>query len=235
MTEIDMGQRRSVPPERDETLIRMWREERTLGEIAAALGIAREVVSARIHFLRGRGVDLPKRSSKPKSLPSTAWPKERAEELRRLYLSGLSASQIAARLGGVSRNAVIGKALRMGLVSPYGRRASAPGKTPRQIATAEATGAVQRIKSGSIYNGDPRKSPARVAPVADVTGAKPWTERKTGECAFPVGGEGADTLSCCAPSGGGTYCAAHMARMFVKAPPKPSAAHEGREKGRRFA
>jgi GcrA cell cycle regulator len=43
------------------------------------------------------------------------WTDERVEALRRLWAEGLSASQIAAQLGGVSRNAVIGKVHRLKL------------------------------------------------------------------------------------------------------------------------
>ncbi len=44
-----------------------------------------------------------------------AWTDERVELLKKLWAEGLSASQIANRLGGVSRNAVIGKVHRLGL------------------------------------------------------------------------------------------------------------------------
>src|SRR5476649_1045832 len=43
------------------------------------------------------------------------WTDERVESLKRLWLDGLSASQIAKQLGGVTRNAVIGKVHRLGL------------------------------------------------------------------------------------------------------------------------
>ena len=47
-----------------------------------------------------------------------AWTDERVEKLRELWDKGLSASQIAKELGeGVTRNAVIGKAHRLGLKS----------------------------------------------------------------------------------------------------------------------
>ncbi|MGZ5849663.1 MAG: GcrA family cell cycle regulator, partial [Methyloceanibacter sp.] len=36
------------------------------------------------------------------------WNEERVELLKKLWAEGLSASQIASRLGGVTRNAVIG-------------------------------------------------------------------------------------------------------------------------------
>jgi GcrA cell cycle regulator len=45
------------------------------------------------------------------------WTEERIEVLTKLWAEGLSASQIAAELGGgASRNAVLGKAHRLGLV-----------------------------------------------------------------------------------------------------------------------
>src|ERR1044072_8103828 len=43
------------------------------------------------------------------------WTDERVEKLKKLWSEGLSASQIAAQLGGVSRNAVIGKVHRLSL------------------------------------------------------------------------------------------------------------------------
>jgi GcrA cell cycle regulator len=43
------------------------------------------------------------------------WTDERVEQLKKLWNDGLSASQIAAQLGGVTRNAVIGKVHRLGL------------------------------------------------------------------------------------------------------------------------
>ncbi len=44
-----------------------------------------------------------------------AWTSDRVETLTRLWNDGLSASQIAAKLGEVTRNAVIGKVHRLGL------------------------------------------------------------------------------------------------------------------------
>ncbi|MFV2091742.1 MAG: GcrA family cell cycle regulator [Hyphomicrobiales bacterium] len=44
-----------------------------------------------------------------------SWTQERVELLTKLWTEGLSASQIALRMGGVTRNAVIGKVHRIGL------------------------------------------------------------------------------------------------------------------------
>jgi GcrA cell cycle regulator len=55
------------------------------------------------------------------------WTKERIELLTKLWTEGLSASQIAAELGGdVSRNSVLGKANRLGLTHGPAKASSAP-------------------------------------------------------------------------------------------------------------
>ena len=45
------------------------------------------------------------------------WTEARVDQLKQLWSDGLTACQIAEKLGGVSRNAVIGKAHRLGLSS----------------------------------------------------------------------------------------------------------------------
>jgi GcrA cell cycle regulator len=57
-----------------------------------------------------------------------AWTDDRVDLLKKLWADGLSASQIAARLGGVTRNAVIGKVHRLGL---SGRATSSRSSGPR--------------------------------------------------------------------------------------------------------
>jgi GcrA cell cycle regulator len=93
-----------------------------------------------------------------------SWTDERIERLKTMWAKGATASQIADELGGVSRNAVIGKAHRLGLeqrpspvkpgeekevkkAAPAATAAPAPAKpapapraeTPRPAATAAAT------------------------------------------------------------------------------------------------
>jgi GcrA cell cycle regulator len=81
------------------------------------------------------------------------WTDERVEALKKLWAEGLSASQIAAQLGGVSRNAVIGKVHRLKL-SGRGRAQAAPArpKKPTQAPPAKTPPKVQ-------------SAPARPAPV----------------------------------------------------------------------
>jgi GcrA cell cycle regulator len=57
-----------------------------------------------------------------------SWTDERVELLKKLWADGLSASQIAAELGGITRNAVIGKVHRLGL---SGRAKSPSSSSPR--------------------------------------------------------------------------------------------------------
>ena len=64
-----------------------------------------------------------------------SWTDERVETLKRMWNEGQSASQIAKELGGVTRNAVIGKVHRLGLSNRVGGKededegASAPAPT----------------------------------------------------------------------------------------------------------
>src|SRR5215216_1664268 len=71
------------------------------------------------------------------------WTEEHIELLKHLLMQGLSASQIAAELGGgASRNAVLGKAHRLGLVRhetkvPGTPRSPMPLRPPNPPAAAE--------------------------------------------------------------------------------------------------
>ena len=70
-----------------------------------------------------------------------SWTDERIERLKALWSQGVTASQIADELGGVSRNAVIGKAHRLGLQSrpsPVKPNEAEPAAAPVVPAKAEA-------------------------------------------------------------------------------------------------
>ena len=62
------------------------------------------------------------------------WTEERVELLKKLWADGLSASQIAAQLGGVTRNAVIGKVHRLSLSGRAKQASGAP--RPRKVRAA---------------------------------------------------------------------------------------------------
>lgn len=62
-----------------------------------------------------------------------SWTDERVARLAKLWAEGLSASQIATDLGGVTRNAVIGKVHRLGLsgrAKPAGKSNAASRRKP---------------------------------------------------------------------------------------------------------
>ncbi|TVP73681.1 MAG: GcrA cell cycle regulator [Rhodobacteraceae bacterium] len=72
-----------------------------------------------------------------------SWTDERVELLKKMWNEGHSASQIAKELGGVTRNAVIGKVHRLGLSNRNGPEADsapvqAPPATPEPEPVAEA-------------------------------------------------------------------------------------------------
>jgi GcrA cell cycle regulator len=64
-----------------------------------------------------------------------SWTEERVELLKKMWAEGASASQIAKELGGVTRNAVIGKVHRLGLSN---RNAGAPAQGPAAANKVEA-------------------------------------------------------------------------------------------------
>ena len=76
-----------------------------------------------------------------------SWTDERIDQLKAMWERGLTASQIAEELGGVSRNAVIGKAHRLGLQSRPSpvkanetpKRAAAPVRKPAPAAPEAET------------------------------------------------------------------------------------------------
>lgn len=73
-----------------------------------------------------------------------SWTDERVDQLKKMWAEGQSASQIAKELGGVTRNAVIGKVHRLGLSN---RAGSAPAKPEKKTAKADAPAAKASAKA----------------------------------------------------------------------------------------
>lgn len=96
-----------------------------------------------------------------------SWTDERIELLRGMWEKGLTASQIAEELGGVSRNAVIGKAHRLGLKSrPSPVKSADKSKAAKAAAAApktasEAETAPPRARAAAAV---PKPAPAPAAP-----------------------------------------------------------------------
>jgi GcrA cell cycle regulator len=107
-----------------------------------------------------------------------SWTDERIESLRTMWEKGLTASQIADELGGVSRNAVIGKAHRLGLKSrpspvkateKVAKPAKAPAPAaPRPAAPAAAPRAAAPAAPRPVAPLRPEPKPPVDAPEADA-------------------------------------------------------------------
>lgn len=89
-----------------------------------------------------------------------AWTDERIDQLKTMWDKGLTASQIAEELGGVSRNAVIGKAHRLGLKSR-----PSPVKSGDTKAKA-AKKAAPKAKKSAAAKPETTPAPTAATPVA---------------------------------------------------------------------
>jgi GcrA cell cycle regulator len=89
-----------------------------------------------------------------------SWTDERVETLKRMWGEGQSASQIAKELGGVTRNAVIGKVHRLGLSNRVG------GKDEEDEAPAAAA-------PSAAAAARPEPAPARPDPAPRTEAARP--------------------------------------------------------------
>ncbi|MFD0909370.1 GcrA family cell cycle regulator [Ruegeria arenilitoris] len=96
-----------------------------------------------------------------------SWTDERVELLKKMWGEGQSASQIAKELGGVTRNAVIGKVHRLGLSNRT--TGAAPAKAEPKEKPAPAPKAEAKPKPA------PKTEPARPAAAAPAAEAKPAT------------------------------------------------------------
>ena len=158
------------------------------------------------------------------------WTDERVELLKKLWQEGLSASQIAKQLGGVTRNAVIGKVHRLGL---SGRAApSKPARTvfkaPRPARPAAAPSAPRRLAEQTSLA--PAPSPVRY--VDEAPGTATVLTLGAHMCKWPIGDPSLDNFTFCGRRSeeGGPYCNEHaqVAYQPAQAKKKSSAAELAR-------
>ena len=125
-----------------------------------------------------------------------AWTEDRVETLKTLWNEGLSASQIAGRLGGVTRNAVIGKVHRLGL---SGRAAPAKPKTVERKAPAPV-----------------RERSVPMDPATFGLGKPTVSSIGANECKWPIGDPASADFHFCGQgaAGGKPYCAYHSQVAF---------------------
>ena len=90
-----------------------------------------------------------------------SWTDERVELLKKMWSDGQSASQIAKELGGVTRNAVIGKVHRLGLSNRTGAAPSKPAKEKEKAETpAKATAAATKPARQETQTKAPAERPS---------------------------------------------------------------------------
>lgn len=95
-----------------------------------------------------------------------SWTDERVETLKKMWGEGQSASQIAKELGGVTRNAVIGKVHRLGLSNRSGGGGAAPSKPAAASKEAPAAKAAPAPKPTPETPATAPAAPAAKAPEA---------------------------------------------------------------------
>ena len=125
----------------------------------------------------------------------SGWTPDREALLKILWTQGLSANQIAKRLGGVSRNAVIGKRIRMGLPER-------DSKSPRLTKAQAAKSLGKFSPQGLVID----RSRERGAPRGDWNVR--FVDRTDSHCVMFVGGESHETGLICGRStfGDKPYC-----------------------------
>src|SRR5690606_1604429 len=117
------------------------------------------------------------------------WTDERVESLKKLWQDGLSASQIAKQLGGVTRNAVIGKVRGWGLSGRAGRSkpASPVCTAPRPARPAAAAPAAPRRIAEPAVAAASAPRPAPVRYVDEAPGSATVLTLGAHMCKWPIG------------------------------------------------
>lgn len=156
------------------------------------------------------------------------WTDERVELLKKLWADGLSASQIAAELGGVTRNAVIGKVHRLGLSgraksasssAPRQRKARAPSPMMRVSRTASHGNTALAAHPSYAYDIEPEFEPEPTENIIPIGQRRTILELTEDTCRWPIGDPGTADFFFCGgrPITSGPYCSYHS-RMAYQPP-----------------
>jgi GcrA cell cycle regulator len=115
-----------------------------------------------------------------------SWTDERIDRLKELWTQGMTASQIADELGGVSRNAVIGKAHRLGLQSR-----PSPVKANEAPVAPVAAPAAPQVEAPATAAA-PEPAPAPAAKATPEPEPAPWEEAEEAPAAAAEPAESAE-------------------------------------------
>jgi GcrA cell cycle regulator len=144
------------------------------------------------------------------------WTDDRVELLKKLWADGLSASQIAGELGGITRNAVIGKVHRLGLSG----RAKAPSSSvprqrkPRAPSMFRAPRAMMRGNTAlamPAYDYEPEPEPELLENIIPIGQRCTLLELDSEKCHWPIGDPGQPDFFFCGGKtpNGNPYCGYH--------------------------
>lgn len=144
------------------------------------------------------------------------WTEERTNKAIELWREGLSASQIAQRLGGVSRNAVIGRLHRKG----EHQRHEALNSNQKRQAARRTYSTLKRKRAAIVQKADPMRAiaiaseplPVELPPTGKTIAA---ADRHEGHCQWIYGDVGKEHTYCgCKKLPGVSWCADHVKIVF---------------------
>jgi GcrA cell cycle regulator len=163
----------------------------------------------------------------------SVWSEERIEQMKKLAGEGMSASQIAAELGGLSRNAVLGKLHRLGVSArPRPPKPTKP-TPPRAVRVAAPRPPKQEPDETAplVMDAGPRTEAFR--PRTDGQGV-PILGIRSGQCRWPLGALNETATHCCGDgvSPGHPWCPTHKALAYAPASNRAPQSREANEKRR---
>lgn len=198
--------------DREQYLLSAWRAGDSALAIGDHLGVSENSVISKAYVLGLSGRN------------SSQWPDSRVERLKTLWGEGLSASVIAAMLGGgITRNAVIGKVHRLELEARVRKVPPRKNRTPEHLEAKRLQRAGRRLMFRRADFAVPEQPIAPELPheenpcqLLDLTDDR---------CRWPIGDVGEDGFHFC---GAGApidrpYCAYHSSRAYAPSSraPKP--------------
>jgi GcrA cell cycle regulator len=167
------------------------------------------------------------------------WTDERIETLTKLWLDGISVTQIAKHFGDINRGAVIGKVHRLGLSGraapsqPKHKVVEAPKSAPAKAVTKKVVGVSKTsrpVVEPKVERPEPVAAKQQVISAPPPAEIIPLPERGlataltlgTRMCKWPIGDPASDEFTFCGrrSGDGGPYCVDHARIAYRPFVPK---------------
>ncbi len=163
-------------------------------------------------------------------MPTDSWTAERIDLLRKLWAQGETAAAIAARLGGLSRSAVLGKIFRLRLDTAApgsnkqngrtAKRARKPGSRTKVAPTGLTVRPSLTIADFFARRRRGARDGAMQKPPEAASSHKTLLELTNNTCRWPHGRPGSGRFFFCGAAGadlerGIPYCEQHMRRAYT--------------------